>query len=187
MRPPLLVAAAVVALAARAAEVAPPPLRVWHITDVHIDPDYVPGADATSCHCEITHPEGGGTLAATSPQPAHQPATAPSSPTEAPRTPRTVLPAVRATMSCSAPSSSPPPPPASNAAGGSGRPAGTAGVFGNSEGNCATPLSLYDSAIEFMKSSSTGSQHAAGAPLVYFTRATSHRRARATRAMAPST
>ena len=59
MRPPLLVAAAVVALAARAAEVAPPPLRVWHITDVHIDPYYVPGADATSCYCDITHPEGG--------------------------------------------------------------------------------------------------------------------------------
>ena len=25
---------------------------VWHITDVHVDPWYVPNADASSCYCE---------------------------------------------------------------------------------------------------------------------------------------
>ena len=28
------------------------PLRVWHLTDVHVDPWYVNNADATSCYCE---------------------------------------------------------------------------------------------------------------------------------------
>ena len=31
-----------------------------------------------------------------------------------------------------------------------GTPAGMAGKFGHSEGNCATPKSLYESALDFM-------------------------------------
>ena len=38
-----------------------------------------------------------------------------------------------------------------------------AGPLGNSEGNCATPFSLYRSAMNFMR------QHAPGARAVYFT------------------
>ena len=118
----------------------PAPLRVWHITDVHVDPWYVPGADATICYGEITKASGG-----------HP--------------------------GCSQPTTCAPPAGACNCTmthhGGIPNTAnGTAGVYGNSEGNSATPHSLYESAVAFMRSGRTGSTahgNASGAPLVYFT------------------
>ena len=128
--------AALVVLAA-AAPAGKPPLRVWHITDVHVDPWYVAGADATTCFCEITKPSG-----------AHP--------------------------GCEQPTTCAPPEAACNCSlthhGGTPNTAnGTAAPFGNSEGNCATPTSLYESALQFMRSGATGSGGATGAPLVYFT------------------
>ena len=71
---------------------------VWHLTDVHVDPWYTVGADASRCYCEIdaTCPQAGanchvGVESNTSAQP-----------------------------------------------------------LGNSEGNCATPHALYESALRFM-------------------------------------
>ena len=30
------------------------PVGVWHLTDVHVDPFYITGSDATKCYCETT-------------------------------------------------------------------------------------------------------------------------------------
>ena len=123
-------------------EEAASPLRVWHLTDVHVDPWYVVGADASSCYCEITMPGG---------------------PPELP-----VCYQARAAdgqcmwgdpCNCTLSHHDSTP----NTANGS------AGVFGNSEGNCATPKSLYESALAFMRAGRVGSGNEAGAPLVYFT------------------
>ena len=35
-----------------AAEAAQQPYLVWHLTDVHVDPWYEVGSDATHCYCE---------------------------------------------------------------------------------------------------------------------------------------
>ena len=111
-----------------------PPLRVWHITDVHIDPWFTPGADATSCYCEITKADG-----------VHRGCDQPT----------TCSPACNCSLA--------------SHGGAPNTPNGTAGLFGNSEGNCATPVSLYASAVEFMRAGRTGTAATAGAPLVYFT------------------
>ena len=87
------------------------PLRMWHITDVHVDPYYIEGSDATSCYCE----------------------TGASCP--------------RMGNKCELQSNK----------------SLSAGHFGNSEGDCATPLSLYESTVQFM------AQKAADAPVVFFT------------------
>jgi hypothetical protein len=85
---------------------------VWHITDVHVDPWYVEGADAAACYCETT----------------------------------ASCPRIGAHCGTSNTSNT------STAA----RP------WGSSEGNCATPTRLYDSAVAFMARTKA-------TPLVYFT------------------
>ena len=69
--------------------------KIWHLTDVHVDPWYVTGSDPTHCDCETyqTCPRVG-----------------PDCTTN-----------------------------------------GNAGPFGNAEANCASPHSLYTSAISFMQ------------------------------------
>eukprot|EP01052_Picozoa_sp_SAG31_P031311 SAG31_NODE_3305_length_4438_cov_5.790505_1_plen_398_part_00 len=74
------------------------PYLVWHLTDVHVDPWYTVGSDATRCYCETTA-------------------------------------ACKVTGSGCANASS------ANA---------SALPLGNSEGNCATPHALYESAAAFM-------------------------------------
>jgi sphingomyelin phosphodiesterase len=79
-----------------------PPLRVWHLTDVHVDPYYVPGAKTQSnCYCE------------------------------------TKLSCPRMGAKCGMANATDP-------------TDFSAGIFGNSEGNCASPKSLFESALEFM-------------------------------------
>ena len=93
--------------------VSPPLVRIWHLTDVHVDPWYTTGSDASKCYCETTakckvagdHCEM---------------AASPTLPTAA-------------------------------------RP------YGSSEGNCATPQPLYESAVGFMRTT------APDAAAVYFT------------------
>ena len=68
--------------------------KIWHITDVHVDPWYIEGSDSKNCYCETT-------------------------------------------KSC---------PRMDNC-----DKTGDAGKFGHSEGNCATPKTLYLSALEMMK------------------------------------
>ena len=76
----------------------------WHVTDIHLDPYYVPGGPTFECFCETAH----------------------SCPLNCPK-------------SCFV---------GAKFANGSIIP--PAGIFGNSEANCATPLSLYNSALAFM-------------------------------------
>jgi len=92
-----------------AAEAAQQPYLVWHLTDVHVDPWYEVGSDATHCYCETAAacPRMHGCVNATS-------------------------------ANASAP------------------------TLGSSEGNCATPTALFESAATFM------GRTAAHAP-VYFT------------------
>ena len=86
-------------------------VKVWHFTDVHVDPYYIVGSDAKGCYCETT-------------------------------------------ASCSVTGSSCYMQPNATLA---------APEFGNSEGNCATPHSLYESALNFM------AKEAGDAAMVYFT------------------
>ena len=90
---------------------AAPTFKVWHFTDVHVDPYYVVGSDASKCYCETTD-------------------------------------------SCQVTGSN---------CGKAKSPAAAAEVFGNSEGNCATPQTLFESATKFM------ARQAPDAKLVYFT------------------
>ena len=89
------------------------PVGVWHLTDVHVDPFYITGSDATKCYCETT-------------------------------------------ASCSV----------------TGQGCFMANIstgqvpaakFGNSEGNCATPVALYESGLDFMQ------QQGPDSPFIYFT------------------
>lgn len=89
----------------------PAPVRVWHLTDVHTDPYYVAGSDASGCFCETT--ASCGTCGS-----------------------HCVL-QRNATLA--------------------------ALKWGSSEGNCATPKSLYESALSFMAT------EAPDASMVYFT------------------
>jgi 3',5'-cyclic AMP phosphodiesterase CpdA len=94
----LAVLAAAAAAAAAAAQSAP--LRIWHLTDTHIDPYYVEGALAgDDCFCEL----------------------------------HDACPRMPATCVAQAP----------------GAP-GSALPFGTPEDNCATPVALWEAALQFM-------------------------------------
>jgi hypothetical protein len=98
-RAPMLlhIAAAATTLVLAAVQASVEPYLVWHLTDVHVDPWYEVGADATHCYCE--------TAAA--------------------------CPRMKGCVNASSVNASAP-------------------ALGSSEGNCATPIALFESAAAFM-------------------------------------
>ena len=133
--------------------------QAWHVTDIHIDIYYAEGTVPDhGCYCA-------GSPACTVPcgQPPHAGNGTKTGPCQG--FPCSAGPENLAIVPCCHSGSNMPPASVCGhvAALKNGTPAGMAGHFGHSEGNCATPKVLFESALDFMRS------HAPGADRIVFT------------------